>query len=92
MFFCIFKAPPRGVTHVFRKGEPFISLIALPADPELDLQPMSEEAAAERELKARRIAASRDALAEGTRWLSSTDTIFDGAYRHLFRAAKARDR
>ncbi len=92
MFFCIFKAPPRGVTHIFRKGEPFISLIALPAEPELELRPMTEEEAAEREMRARRIAASRDALAEGTRWLSSTDTVFDGTYRHMFRAAKARDR
>jgi hypothetical protein len=92
MFFCIFKTPPKGVTHIFRKGEPFMSLIALPADPELDLQPMSEEEAAERELRARRLAASRDALAEGSRWLSTTNTVFDGTYRHLFRAAKARER
>ena len=92
MFFCIFKAPPKGVTHVFRKGEPYMSLIVLPAEPELDLQPMSEDEAAERELRARRIAASRDALSEGTRWTSSTNTVFDGTYRHMARAAKARDR
>jgi hypothetical protein len=53
---------------------------------------MTDAEAAERELRARRIAASRDALAEGTRWLSSTNTIFDGTYRHIFRAAKAKDR
>lgn len=92
MFFCIFKAPPKGATHVFRKGEPFMSLIVLPAEPDLDLRPMTEEEAAERELRARRVAASRDALAEGSRWLSSTNTIFDGTYRHVFRAAKAKDR
>jgi hypothetical protein len=92
MFFCIFKAPPKGVTHVFRKGEPFMSVITIPAEPELDLQPMDEEEEAERELRARRIAASRDALAQGARWTSSTNTVFDGAYRHMARAAKARDR
>jgi hypothetical protein len=81
MFFCIFS-----------KGEPFISIIALPAEPQLDLQPMSYEEAAEREMRARRLAANRDALAEGTRWLSTTGTIFDGSYRQMFRAAKARDR
>ncbi len=91
-FFCIFKAPPKGVTHVFRKGEPFISIIALPSEPGLDLQPMTQEEAAERELRARRLAASRDTLAEGTRWLSTTNTIFDGTYRHMLRVAKARDR
>lgn len=92
MYFCIFKAPPKGVTHVFRKGEPFLAFIAVPAEPDLQLAPMDEAEAAERELRSRRIAASRDALAEGTRWLSSTSTVFDGTYRHLFRAAKARDR
>jgi hypothetical protein len=91
-FFCIFKAPPKGVTHVFRKGEPFIAIIALPSEPDLDLQPMSEEEAAEREVRSRRLAASRDALAEGTRWLSTTNTIFDGTYRHMLRVAKARER
>jgi len=90
-FFCIFKAPPKGVTHIFRQGEPFISLIALPAEPDLQLAPMEAEEAAERELRSRRIAANRDALAENTRWLSSTNTVFDGTYRHMFRAAKARD-
>jgi hypothetical protein len=92
IFFCIFKAPPKGVTHIFRKHEPFISLIVLPAEPDLDFQLMSEEDAAERELRARRIAASRDRLGEGTRWVSSTSTVFDGTYRQMFRAAKARDR
>ena len=92
IFFCIFKAPPKGVTHIFRKGEPYISMIAIPAAPELELRPMTEAEAAERELRARRLAASRDALAEGTRWLSTTNTVFDGSYRHMFRAAKDRDR
>ena len=92
MFFCIFKAPPKGVTHIFRKGEPFLSVIALPAEPDLDLQPMTKEEEAEREMRARRLAASRDTLAQGTRWLSTTNTVFDGTYRQMFRAAKARDR
>ena len=92
MFFVIFKAPPRGSTHVFRKGEPFASVVVLPSEPELTLTPMTQEEAAERELRARRLRASRDALAEGSRWLSSTDTVFDGTYRHMLRAAKARDR
>jgi hypothetical protein len=90
-FFCIFKAPPKGCVHVFRKGEPFISLIVLPSEPELDLQPMTEEEAAGREMRARRLAASRDSLSGSSRWLSTSNTIFDGAYRHMFRAAKARD-
>jgi hypothetical protein len=92
MFFCIFKAPPPGVTHVFRKGEGFISFIVLPADPDLTLQPMTEEEAAQREMRARRLAVSRDKLAEGTRWLSATNTIFDGTYRNMARAARAKQK
>jgi len=92
MFFVIFKAPPEGVTHIFRKGEPFASIIVIPAEPDLALEPMGEEEAAERELRARRIRDSRDNLAEGTRWLSTTDTVFDGTYRHMLRAARSRDR
>ncbi len=92
MFFCIFKAPPPGVTHIFRKGEPYLSVIVLPADPKLELEPMAEDEAAEREMRSRRIAANRDALGKANRWLSSTDTVFDGTYRLMFRAAKARNR
>jgi hypothetical protein len=92
IFFMIFKAPPPGVTHVFRQGEPFVQMIVIPAEPELELEPMGEAEAAERELQSRRIRDSRDSLGQGTRWLSTTNTVFDGTYRHLFRAAKAKAR
>jgi len=92
IFFCIFKAPPKGVTHVFRKGEPFLSAVVIPADPELDLQPMTEEEAAERELRARRLQATRDTLGVESRWTSSTNTVFDGTYRKIYQAARTRDR
>jgi hypothetical protein len=92
IYFLIFKAPPKGVTHVFRKGEGFAQVIVVPADPALELEAMDEAEAAERELRSLRIQDSRDALAEGSRWLSTTNTVFDGTYRHMLRAAKARER
>jgi hypothetical protein len=92
MFFVIFKAPPRGAAHVFRKGEGFAQAIVIPGEPDLTLEPMGEEEAAERELQSRRIRDSRDMLSAKTRWLSTTNTVFDGTYRHMLRAAKARDR
>ncbi|MBV9993798.1 MAG: hypothetical protein JO127_01170 [Caulobacteraceae bacterium] len=88
IFFCIFRAPPPGVTHVFRKGEPFIAFTVLPAEPDLTVEPMDPETAAQREMRSRRLAASRDRLADGTRWTSDTRTIFDGTYRNLARAAR----
>ncbi len=92
IFFMIFKAPPQGVTHIFRQGEPFAQFTVIPAEPDLTLEPMEQELAAERELKSRRIRDSRESLAEKSRWVSSTSVEFDGTYRHIFKAAKERDR
>lgn len=88
--FVIFKAPPAGQVHVFRPGEPFMQMIFVPAEPQFELREMSEEEAAEREMRGRRIHASRDTLAKETTWASSTNTVFDGTYRHLLRAARAK--
>ena len=92
IFFAIFRAPPPCVTHVFRKDEPFMAFTVIPAEPDIELIEMTGDDAAQRELRARRLAASRDRLAEGTKWLSDTDTIFDGTYRNMARAARARER
>jgi hypothetical protein len=90
--FVVFKAPPEGRTHVFRPGEPFMQILFVPAEPEFELVPMSEEEAAERELRDRRIFASRENLAKETTWTSSTRTVFDATYRNLFRAARAKSK
>ena len=43
-------------------------------------------------MRARRIHASRDTLGKDSTWTSATDTVFDGTYRYLLRAAKAKAR
>ena len=90
--FVVFKAPPEGRTHVFRPGEPFMQMLFVPAESQFELVPMNEEEAAEREMRGRRIHASRDTLSKETMWTSSTHTVFDGTYRHILRAAKAKAR
>jgi len=90
--FMVFKSPPEGRTHIFRPGEPMAQIVVIPAEPDFEIVPMSEEEAAERELQSRRIHASRDTLSADTHWTSATDTVFDGTYRHIHRAAKARER
>jgi len=90
--FLVFKSPPEGRTHIFRPGEPMAQIIVVPAEPNFEIVAMSEEEAAERELQARRIHASRDTLSADTHWTSSTATVFDGTYRHIHRAAKAKSR
>jgi len=90
--FVVFKTPPAGVTHVFRPGEPFMQILLLPAETPFQLVPMDAQEAAEREVQSRRIHASRATLAQDTTWTSSTHTVFDGTYRHILGAARARDK
>lgn len=89
IYFVVFKTPGPGAVHVFRPGEPFLIVSIVPADDKLDLVPMPEEEAAERELQSRRIYAARSTLSSDSQWLSATDTVFDGTYRRLFGAAKS---
>jgi hypothetical protein len=64
----------------------------LPVTADFALSDMNEEEAAEREMRGRRIHGSRPTLAAETTWTSKTNTVFDGTYRHLLRAAKSRAR
>jgi hypothetical protein len=69
-----------------------MQFLILPVTADFTLVAMQEEEAAEREMRGRRIHASRPTLAADTTWTSDTDTIFDGTYRFLLRATKAKDR
>ena len=89
MFFCVFKAPIEGATHIFRSGEPFMIVTLVDPESRIELVDMSPEQAAERELQAERIYASRNTLGADSRWTSDTNTVFDGTYRRLHAAAKA---
>jgi len=92
MFFCVFKSPLEGRTDIFRPGEPFAQILVIPEDVDLELVDMDPEEAAERELQSRRIHKSREVLGKKTEWTSSTKTVFDGTYRHIFSAAKVREK
>jgi hypothetical protein len=88
MFVCVFKSPLEGQRHVFRPGEPFAQVLVIPEEAHFEIEEMSVEEAAERELQSRRIHANREGLAGDTQWVSNTQTVFDGSYRHILRAAK----
>ena len=90
--FVVFKAPPEGKTHVFRPGEPFMQFLILPAESQFRLQAMDEEECCEREMRGRRIHASRETLGKESTWTSSTNTVFDGTYRQILRAARHKQR
>ncbi len=89
IYFVVFKTPAPGQTHLFRPGEPFLLVTIIPAEDKLELVQMPDDEAAERELIARRIYASRASLGADSQWTSSTETVFDGTYRRLFGAAKS---
>ena len=92
-FFLVFKSPIEGQTHIFRGGEPLRTSARHPrGDAKLTLEPMSEEEAAEREVQSRRIYKSRDTLSAETKWVSATNTAFDGTYRLILGAAKSKSR
>jgi hypothetical protein len=88
--FVIFKAPPEGRTHVFRRDQPFMQIMFVPAEAPFELVAMNDEEAAEREMRSRRIHASRDTLGKDSTWTSSTNTVFDATYRRILRAARAK--
>ena len=88
MFFCVFKSPLEGQRHVFRPGEPFAQVLVIPEEAAFEMEEMSPEEAAERELQARRIHANRGRLKGNEEWVSDTRTVFDGSYRHMLRAAR----
>jgi hypothetical protein len=90
--FIVFKAPPEGTVHIFRPGEPMLQILILPTEPEFTLVEQTPEEQAQREVRARRIHASRETLGKDSTWTSSTDTVFDGTYRYLLRAAKTKAR
>ena len=90
--FIVFKAPAEGRVHVFRRDEPFMQIMFLPAESQFELIPMDEEEAAEREMRSRRIYASRETLGKASTWTSSTNTVFDATYRQILRAARAKAR
>jgi hypothetical protein len=90
--FVVFKAPPEGTEHIFRPGDPMMQFIVIPVEAEIELEPMPLEEAAEREVRSRRLHASRSTLGLDSTWTSSTNTVFDGTYRYLLRAAKEKNR
>ena len=90
--FIVFKSPAEGETHIFRPGEPMLQILILPVTANFTLLPMDEEEAAEREMHSHRIMPAGKRSPRNSTWLSKTDTVFDGTYRHLLRAAKAKSK
>ena len=79
---------------VVEKDNAFVVTASVPGfkKDEITIEEMSDAESDERELQARRIHESRSTLSADSHWTSASNTIFDGTYRNILRAAKAKAR
>jgi Tfp pilus assembly protein PilF len=82
--FIVFKIPPPGTMHVFRKGDPYVQILLVP-DHDYQIEPMApEHAQARRKLEAD-IALSKSLIGRHV-WFSAEGMEFNDHYRVLERA------
>lgn len=91
IFFVVFKAPPPGQTHVFRKGEPYAQILIVARKVHYDVRMMGPDSARERELNSGYIHQCSDQLARHT-WLSDSGQKFNDKYKVLQAADLKRGR
>jgi len=83
--FVVFKIPPRGHRHIFRKDEPFVKVLAVPQRLTFDAVEMSyEEQFARNELD-KAIVAAKPYVAKNI-WHNPRGTDFDDHYKMLSHA------
>jgi hypothetical protein len=83
-FFAVFKAPPKGATHVFRPGEPYAQLLVVPTGQTYGVDPMPAELVAAREHEETQVANYRYMFARHI-WQSDMGNWFDDVYKQLLR-------
>lgn len=84
-FFVVFKAPPPGGRHVFRKGEPYVQLLFVPQRVAYDTVRLTpEEEARRRELDAA-IDLAKSHVADN-RWYNNAGNEFNNHYKIMARA------
>jgi hypothetical protein len=84
MFFVVFKAPAPGEVHVFRKGEPFAQLLAVPSQATYGLTPMDEPEAEDRSVQEQQMSGLQWLVAKHI-WRADNGLWFDDKYKQLLR-------
>ena len=82
--FAVFKNPPPGTRHIFRKGEPYAQIIFVPARQKLEVKPMPPDLAAARQELEAGILFAKSHIAK-TIWCSPNGGQFDDHYKILAR-------
>lgn len=88
-FFVVFKVPPGGQRHIFRKGEPFAQVIFVPRRVKYDLVPMTADEETARRLTAHRVEVARNEI--GTNLWFNSDGADQSNFYKVLSAAFARD-
>ena len=83
--FVVFKAPPPGQRHVFRKGEPYAQIVFVPQRVAYEVEPMPPEEDARRRELERRIDAARFQIADNV-WHNLDGAPLSSHYKVLARA------
>jgi Flp pilus assembly protein TadD len=83
--FVVFKAPPPGGYHLFRKGEPYVQITVVPQKPEYNLIPMTDEENRRRRDAEKQVVQAKSFIARNM-WQNPIGSEFNDHYRTLSRA------
>jgi len=85
IFFVVFKVPPPGQRHIFRKDEPYCQLLFVPRRADYELVEMTPDEQAKRRKMEEAIIASRSHIATNI-WHNPSGYEFNNHYKLLARA------
>lgn len=85
LVFAVFKVPPPGQRHVFRKGEPYAQIIFVPHRVGYELTKMTDEEEAARREMERKIEAAKHEIADNV-WHNVDDAPLSSHYKVMSRA------
>jgi len=80
IFFIVFKIPPDGQYHIFRKSEPYAQILIVPKKVDYDIVPMTENEIKERS-KFETIFDKADQHMAKKRWIDNTGHHFNDKYK-----------
>lgn len=83
--FVVFKSPPRGQRHVFRKGEPYVQILFVPQRVTYETQPFTPEEEAHRRKREADIDAAKLHISQNV-WRNPAGQEFSDYYKILARA------
>lgn len=82
IFFIVFKTPPEGHKHIFRKGEPYGQMLILPQKVQYNINPMSYEDEMENMILEKNILDYSDKLSKN-KWKDYKGNVFDDKYKQM---------